>query len=67
MVLFAFYLYLHIVWCELLSLGDISCRNVCLLSNITEPDDTLLVVLSASKDPFKTLTAFSSAELFSYG
>lgn len=34
----------RLFWCELASVGDIDCRDVCLLSNIMELKDTWLVL-----------------------
>ncbi|MDF4341209.1 hypothetical protein P3480_25735, partial [Vibrio parahaemolyticus] len=39
--------------CELQSVGDISRRDVCLLSNIIELDGTQLMVLNAPKNTFE--------------
>ena len=44
----------RLFWCELPSVGDI---HVCLLSNIMELDDTLLVVLKAPKNTFEKLNS----------
>lgn len=46
--------------CELQSLGDISRRDVCFLSNIMELDRTRLVVPKAKKTkPFEKLMSLS--------
>jgi len=37
----------RLFWCEFQSVGDISCRDVCLLTSIIELDGTQLVVLKA--------------------
>ena len=46
-------------WCELSSLGDISHRNFCLLSNIMGLNGALLVVLTEKKIHLKNSTAMS--------
>ncbi|MDF4377384.1 hypothetical protein P3378_24580, partial [Vibrio parahaemolyticus] len=48
----AFYQY-RLFWCELLSVGDIGCRDVCLLLNIMELDGTQLVMLKVAQNTFE--------------
>lgn len=43
------FIYLDFFWCELLSFGDIGCRDFCLLSNIMELDCTFLVLNATIK------------------
>jgi len=45
----------RLFWCELPSVGDICCRNVCFLSNIMELDGTRLVVLKVPKNTLERL------------
>ena len=46
------FIHLRLFWCTLPSFGGISCRDVCLLSNIMELDGTLLEVLRVPENNF---------------